>query len=84
MSDPLEPEAAGGVRTYFISDASGVFDEMVFPSTENAVEALQRNGFRRYAASTDLQSFLRPPASPFHRRSHPNGTIYSSGRFWKI
>jgi hypothetical protein len=79
----IEPEATGGVRAYFISDASGVFDEIVFPSAEDAVGALLRNGFRRYADSPDLQSFLQPPRAPFYRSAHPNGPIYSSGRFWK-
>ena len=79
----IEPETAGGFRVYFIGDTSGVFDEIVFGSAEQAADALQRNGFRRYAGSEDVQSFLRPPSAPFHRRAHPNGPIYSSGRFWK-
>jgi hypothetical protein len=79
----IEPEVAGGVLVYFISDASGVFDEIAYPSAEQAADALRRNGFSRYADSLDLQSFLRPPSAPFHRRPHPNGAIYSSGRFWK-
>jgi hypothetical protein len=78
----IKPEV-GAVRVYFISDASGVFDEIAFPSAEQAADALRRNGFRRYADTLDLQSFLRPPSAPFHRRPHPNGAIYSSGRFWK-
>jgi hypothetical protein len=57
----IEPETAGRVRVYFISDASVVFDEIAFPSAEDAAIALQRNGFRRYAASKDLQAFS--PAS---------------------
>jgi hypothetical protein len=79
----IEPQPAEGVRAYFITDTSGVFDEIAFPSAEHAASALQRNGFRRYADSEHLKSFLRPPSAPFHRRAHPNGPIYSSGRFWK-
>jgi len=79
----IEPEATEAVRVYFISDASGVFDEIAFPSAEQAADALRRNGFSRYADSLDLQSFLRPPSAPFHRGHHPNGPIYSSGGFWK-
>jgi hypothetical protein len=71
------------VRAYFISDASGVFDQLAFPSAISAKEALGRNGFRRFAESPDLQSFLRPPSAPFRRSIHPNGPIYSSGRFWR-
>lgn len=72
-----------GVRVYFISDTSGVFDEIAFPSASSAKEALGKNGFRRLADSADLQSFLRPPSAPFRRSAHPNGPIYSSGRFWR-
>ena len=79
----IQPHSAGGVRAYFISDTSGVFDEMAFGSEADAAEALQRNSFHRYADALDLRSFLRPPSAPFHRHPHPNGPIYSSGRFWK-
>ena len=79
----IEDEAAGAVRVYFISDTSGVFDEIAFSSASSANEALGMNGFRRFAESTNLQSFLRPPTVPFRRSTHPNGPIYSSGRFWR-
>jgi len=79
----IEDEAAGAVRVYFVSDTSAVFDEIAFPSTSSANEALEMNGFRRFAESTGLQSFLRAPAAPFRRSTHPNGPIYSSGRFWR-
>ena len=78
----IEPEAQS-VRVYFITDTGGVFDEIAFPSTAAAHEALQRNGFRRFAEHADLQSFLHPPRAPFRRDTHPNGPIYSSGRFWR-
>ena len=79
----IEPEAVGdGVRVYFIHDLSGVFDEMTFISATDAAEALLHNEFRRYADDADLQTFLSPPSPPFHRSLHPNGPIYSSGRFW--
>ena len=79
----IEPVPSGGVCVYFISDASGVFDEIAFPSTAKAIFALTRSGFRCYAKKQKLQSFLSPPSAPFHRHPHPNGLIYSSGRFWK-
>ena len=79
----LIEEENGAVRVHFISDASGVFDEITFPSESAAREALGRNGFRRFAESADLRSFLRPPLPPFRRSAHPNGLIYSSGRFWR-
>jgi hypothetical protein len=79
----IEPEDKGAVRVRFISDASGVFDDIAFLSESAAREALGRNGFRRFAENADLQSFLRPPSAPFRRSVHPNGPIYSSGRFWR-
>ena len=79
----IEPDGPSSVRVHFISDTGGIFDTMAFPSNEKAIEALSRNGFRRYAKAADLHSFLRPPDPPFHQGSHPNGRIYSSGRFWK-
>jgi len=79
----IESGSTPDVCVYFISDTSGVFDEIVFPSTSAARQALARNGFRRFAEDTHLQSFLRPPSAPFRRSPHPNGPIYSSGRFWR-
>jgi hypothetical protein len=79
----IEDDERGGTRVYFINDTGGVFDEMGFSSVSAAVEALGKNGFRRFAANPELQSFLRPPSSPFRRSTHPNGPIYSSGRFFR-
>jgi hypothetical protein len=56
----IDPNKAGEVRIYFIGDTSRVFDELTFASRADAAEALRGNGFRRYAGSPDLQSFLRP------------------------
>jgi hypothetical protein len=79
----IEPVTPRGVCVYFISDSSGVFDELPFHSKKEAIEALKRNGFRHYAGDEELQSFLHLPLPPYRRASHPNGPIYSSGRFWK-
>lgn len=78
----LIDQDAGTARAYFITDTSGIFDEMTFPNSEAAAAALTRNGFKRFAEQSDLQAFLRPPQAPFNRIEHPNGPIYSSGRFW--
>ena len=72
-----------GVRVSFLTDTGGVFDEKTFGSTAEAVAGLTRNGFRRFAHAPDLQSFLQAPEPPFRPGSHPNGPIYSSGRFWR-
>ena len=74
--------ASTGVRVFFIGDTSGVFDEMSFRSSDDASRALRRNGFTRYADDSRLESFVVPPKPPFKRSQHPNGAIYSSGRFW--
>jgi hypothetical protein len=72
-----------GVTVWFIGDTSGVFDQIAFSSTEEAFQALTRNGFRRFTDDEKAQSFLRAPEPPFVPRPHPNGPIYSSGRFWR-
>lgn len=76
----IEPDPITSVRVYLITDTSGVFDEIVSPSTN---ESLHRNGFRRFSDAPDQQTFLRQPSAPFRRSPHPNGPIYSSGRFWQ-
>jgi hypothetical protein len=74
--------ASHGVRVFFIGDTSSVFDEMSFGSSDDAMRALRRNGFTRYADDRELQSFVVPPKPTFWRSQHPNGAIYSSGRYW--
>ena len=79
----IDEDADGRARIFFINDTSGIFDELIFESTKHAQEALMANRFREFSDSPDLQSLLHPPLAPFQRASHPNGPIYSSGRFWK-
>ena len=66
----------------FFGDTAGVFDEMVFESIDAAESGLQRNGFKRYLDDPDSHEFIAIPDGPFVRRPHPNGPIYSSGRYW--
>lgn len=77
----IEPADDGVVRLYFINETfdedetSEIFDELTFPSTETALEALRRNRFCRYAEETSMQEsvFFRPPSPPFRRTTlHPN------------
>ncbi len=70
-------------EVYFIGDTSGVFGEMMFPTLVEAHTALKRNGFARFADDKAAQEFIAPPEPPFYRSSHPNGPIYSSGKFWR-
>lgn len=72
-----------GPLCFFVDDGSGVFDQLDFGRPDEAVAALVRNGFSRFRESPDLQEFLEPPPPPFTASAHPNGKIYSSGRFWR-
>ena len=71
------------VTVYFVNDTSGVFDEMHFESVQVAEQALLLNGFSRFSEDPRAAEFLHPPEPPFSHHPHPNGPIYSSGRFWK-
>lgn len=71
-----------GCTVFFLGDTSGVFDQMCFASSAEAKAALHRNGFARFAEDKNVQKFIYRPQPPFHEASHPNGPIYSSGRYW--
>jgi hypothetical protein len=73
----------GACAVYFIDDNSGVFDQLQFDDAADAKRQLKVNGFERYADNSDAEKFIVPPSAPFHRSTHPNGPIYSSGRDWK-
>jgi hypothetical protein len=75
----IERVSADGCRVYFISDSSGVFDELEFADMVTAEAALRRNGFARFDDDKEAQKFLSTPSPPYFRRPHPNGPIYSSG-----
>lgn len=79
----VDADEEGRATVYFVHDGSGVFDRMTVESVRYAEDGLARNGFRRLAAEHKAREFLSPPASPFTESSHPNGPIYSSGRYWK-
>ena len=78
----IDPHEAGAI-VWFFGDTAGVFDEMIFQSVDAAEQALLRNGFRRFVDDPRAAKFIAIPQPPFRRRPHPNGPIYSSGRFWK-
>ena len=80
----IDPAAKDeGVIVYFVHDLSGVFDRLTFPSKVAAEAALRHNGFSKFSADPKLGEFLTPPPPPFREAKHPNGPIYSSGRFWR-
>lgn len=68
---------------HFVHDGSGVFDRLNFRSIHEAEVALRRNGFSRYAEDSEAQKFIFAPKPPFFEAQHPNGPLYSSGRFWR-
>jgi len=78
----LVERGGAGCKVFFISDTSGVFDELEFQSVDEAVDALRGNRFQRYEGRLEAHRYLTPPKEPFFRKEHPNGAIYSSGRFW--
>ncbi len=67
---------------YFLSDACCVFDRIVLDSTTDARSSLLKNGFQRYDEDPRLLDLTSPPQPPFFEGAHPNGPIYSSGRYW--
>jgi hypothetical protein len=67
---------------FFFSDTSGVFDRLSFSSIADAEQALRRNGFALFSEDKQAQEFIAVPQPPFYEHAHPNGSIYSSGRFW--
>lgn len=79
----LIENGSSGCKVFFLNDTSGVFDKLEFQSEEEAVDSLFANRFQRYEDSSDAQRMMAPPKEPFHWKAHPNGPIYSSGRFWK-
>src|SRR5262249_48988138 len=61
--------ASMAVRVYFISNTSGVFDEMAFPSADAACESLDRNVFGASPRTATCNPFYvhhpRRSAEPF-------------------
>ncbi len=78
----IEECVEGGVIIYFISDDSGVFDQIKYNSKLEATKALKQNGFWLYSQDRASQEFITPPPPPFFVSQHRNGLIYSSGRYW--
>jgi|GEM_PF-736490 len=77
-----ESSSGNGCTVFFFHDMSGVFDRLSFSSVAKAEQALRRNGFARFAKDKKAQKFINIPDRPLHEDSHPNGPIYSSGKFW--
>jgi hypothetical protein len=76
-------KTGAGCIVYFIGDRSGVFDQIELVSVTEAERQLRINGFEKFEDDEEARHFIVPPAPPFRKSSHPNGAIYSSGRYWK-
>jgi hypothetical protein len=76
-------EKETGCTIYFIGDTSGVFDQIEFDDIAEAERQLRVNGFRKYQKDNEAKEFITPPPPSFYKSSHPNGFIYSSGKYWK-
>ena len=70
------------VTVFFIHDRSGVFDRLNFPAMTEAQQGLRKNGFHPLAELAGNRFVPPAPEPPFWDTTHPNGPIYSSGRFW--
>jgi hypothetical protein len=77
-------QVGAGARVWFMSELGGVFDELEFPDEQAAKQALTKNGFSRFTEDDEAKELLAAPERPFSRREHPNGRIYSSGKFWRV
>ncbi|NLZ17703.1 MAG: hypothetical protein GX087_08245 [Desulfobulbaceae bacterium] len=78
----IEPSESG-CTVYFFEDTSGIFDQLNFSSISDAKAALKRNGFSRFEEDKEAQEVIAKPEQPFRMQAHPNGFIYSSGRYWR-
>lgn len=65
---------------YFFDDHGGIFDQIEVKTALSAEQALLRNGFELFQPRH--AEFLTQPGPSFSWSRHPNGNIYSSGRYW--
>ena len=76
----IETISPGCCRVFFISDTSGVFDELEFSNLAVAEAALRGNGFARFEEDIEAQQFLTRPCLlsidgliPLAQSIHPAG-----------
>ena len=79
----LIADRGGKIVVYFLDDNGKIFDQLQFLSAEEAKEGLKRNGFSLFSENKQAQQFIALPRDTFSFGNHPNGKIYSSGRYWK-
>jgi hypothetical protein len=69
----IEDEPGRAVRVFSSATRAACSMRLRFPPISRRD---RRSGFKRFADSADLLSFLRPPPAPYHRTAHPSGAIY--------
>lgn len=70
-----------GVTIFFFDDCGKVFDAIKFTEESAARSALLRNGFAPFDDG-NFSEFISKPGPDFQWGCHPNGRVYSSGRYW--
>jgi hypothetical protein len=85
IDDKIEGEPGGKYIIFFLDDRGGVFDRIEYASPLDAEIDLQNNGFENYNDIIKYYSSYGsvPPKPDYYESRHPNGNIYSSGRYWK-
>src|SRR5882672_9094144 len=75
-----EGPSGGSVKTYFLHDRSGAFDEISFSWAQDAAVALLRNGCRRYVEDQRAKRWCD------HRRrpSHHDSSRWADLLIWSI
>ena len=86
LIETISPECC---RVFFISDTSGVFDELEFSNLAVAEAALRGNGFARFEEDIEAQQFLTRPCLlsidgliPLAQSIHPAGIGGSTRQTW--
>ncbi len=80
----IEEAEKNQFKIFFFDDLARVFDELEYKLLDDATEALNRNGFSLWEEEDDrFKEHIPKPNLPFSSDKHPNGLIYSSGRFWQ-
>ena len=79
----IEEVEQNKIKIFFFDDNAQVFDELDFELLDDADKALARNGFDLWEDEDNaFKANIPKPQQVFSRGKHPNGPIYSSGRFW--
>jgi len=73
----IEREGPKKSKIYFLTEVSGIFDEVVCHSTAAAEALLESNEFSRFSENVSVSMF-DPPPPPFWRREDGFGGVYTA------